>query len=94
IDLPAHLRNALRLRSLVALPAPALAIGKASSGTEFVWLAVTILLIFAGVLVANRRALRGRAVDWLASGLVGVLLLLAFREAFVRPWGHPWLFFQ
>ena len=93
IDLPAHLGNALRLRSLVVMPAPALAIGKAS-GSEFLWLALTILLIFAAVLVANRRALRGQAADWLANGLVSVLLLLAFREAFVRPWGHPWLFFQ
>lgn len=93
IDLPAHLRNVWRLRGLVAAPAPALAIGK-SSGSEFLLLAVTILLIFAGALIASRRLLRGRAADWLACGLVGALLLLAFREAFVRPWGHPWLFFQ
>lgn len=93
IDLPGHVANALRLRSLAAAPAPALAIGKAN-GSEFLWLALTILLIFAGVLLASRRALRGQAVDWLACGLVGALLLLAFREAFVRPWGHPWLFFQ
>ena len=60
IDLPAHVINALRLRGLAAAPAPALAIGKAN-GSEFLWLALTILLIFAGVLVANRRALRGQA---------------------------------
>ena len=93
IDLPGHVAKALRLRSLAAAPAPALAIGKAN-GSEFLWLALTILLIFAGALLANRRALRGQAADWLACGLVGALLLLAFREAFVRPWGHPWLFFQ
>lgn len=93
IDLAAHFLNALRLRSLAAAPAPALAIGKAS-GSEFLWLALTILLIFAGVLIASRRALRGQAANWLACGLAGALLLLAFREAFVRPWGHPWLFFQ
>ena len=96
IDLPAHIANALRLRSLVAAPAPAYATGGAS-GSAFMLLALTILLIFAGTLAACWRALRGQpeqAVDWLACGLTAALLLLAFREAFVRPWGHPWLFFQ
>ncbi|MEZ4769877.1 MAG: hypothetical protein R2844_15775 [Caldilineales bacterium] len=93
IDLPAHAANALRLRSFVAAPAPALPIGK-SNGSEFLLLAVVILLVFAGTLIASRQALRRHAADWLACGLVGALLLLAFREAFVRPWGHPWLFFQ
>ena len=93
INLPAHVINALRLRSLISAPAFALAIGK-SNGSEFPLLAVIILLLFAGVLVASRRLLRGQAADWLACGLAGALLLLAFREAFVRPWGHPWLFFQ
>lgn len=93
IDLTAHVVRALRLRALAAAPAPALPIGNAS-GSEFLLLALTILAIYAGVLLANRRALRGQAPDWLACGLVGALLLLAFREAFARPWGHPWLFFQ
>ena len=35
-------------------------------------------MIFPAVLVANRSALLGQASDWLANGLVSVLLLLAF----------------
>ena len=93
IDVPRHMVTALQLRALSSLPVPALPGGN-SLGGEFLALAITVLLIFAGVWLASRDDLRGKGRDWLAWGLTAALLVLALREAFVRPWGHPWLFFQ